>query len=106
VAIQRVSTFRRDRARSFRGWVRYRFEGSVPDRSAGEPGSKGEPRGQIEILREFTGSLDKAERAIFTLYLSDMTYGQMAEVTGMTEDALRVRVSRIKRQFEERYIGG
>jgi DNA-directed RNA polymerase specialized sigma24 family protein len=58
------------------------------------------------ILREFTESLDETDRSIFLMYLDEsFTYEDMAEVTGLKEPHIRVKVSRLKSLFRERYIG-
>ena len=58
----------------------------------------------IQLLREFMKSLNGAEREIFEMYLNDLSYKEISEITGLGENCLRMRISRIKRKFEERYI--
>jgi len=63
-------------------------------------------RSEAVILREFTESLDETDRSIFLMYLDEsFTYEDMAEVTGLKEPHIRVKVSRLKSLFRERYIG-
>lgn len=57
-------------------------------------------RDSIELLHMFVRSLSDADRAVILMYLDDMTYSQMAEVTGAAEGAIRVRIHRIKRRLE------
>jgi RNA polymerase sigma-70 factor (ECF subfamily) len=45
------------------------------------------------------------ERAVFTLYLEDLSYREMAEITGLSESHVGVRINQIKRRFVAAYIG-
>jgi len=60
---------------------------------------------EAAILGEFRGSLSDLDRQVFVLYLEDVGYRQMSELTGMDETALRKRMSRIKEQFKATYNG-
>ncbi|MEO6149994.1 MAG: sigma-70 family RNA polymerase sigma factor [Mucilaginibacter sp.] len=48
--------------------------------------------------------LDDSEKAIITLYLDDFTYRQMAEVTGISENNVGVRLNRIKTKLQQLLI--
>jgi len=39
------------------------------------------------------------------MYLNDFSYREIYEVTGLGENCLRMRISRLKKRFEERYSG-
>ncbi len=56
------------------------------------------------LLQEFIGSLAETNREIFTMYLNDLSYHEISEITGLGENCLRMRISRLKKRFEERYI--
>ncbi|MES2455853.1 MAG: sigma-70 family RNA polymerase sigma factor [Bacteroidota bacterium] len=45
--------------------------------------------------------LDDGEKAIIALYLEDMTYRQIAEVTGITENNVGVKLNRIKQKIQK-----
>jgi RNA polymerase sigma factor (sigma-70 family) len=62
------------------------------------------PRDELVILDEFVSSLETAERALFVLYLENLTYRQIAEVTGLSESHVGVKLHRLKRAFMERYL--
>jgi RNA polymerase sigma-70 factor (ECF subfamily) len=62
------------------------------------------PRDELAILDEFISSLEPADKALFVLYLEDLTYRQIAEVTGLTESHVGVKLHRLKRAFMERYV--
>jgi RNA polymerase sigma-70 factor (ECF subfamily) len=62
------------------------------------------PRDELVILDEFISGLGPAEKALFVLYLEDLTYRQIAEVTGLSESHVGVKLHRLKRAFMERYL--
>jgi len=76
------------------------------DRSVGTDGLAvaSRPRDELVILDEFVRSLGPAERALFVLYLEDLSYRQIAEVTGLTESHVGVKLHRLKKTFIERYV--
>jgi RNA polymerase sigma-70 factor (ECF subfamily) len=55
------------------------------------------------ILEEFLASLSDVDRAAMLLYLDNVPPGEAAEILGLTEGALRVRMHRIRKQFEATY---
>ncbi len=70
--------------------------------AVGPPG----PGNEILILEEFLRSLGKIDRAIFLLYLEDLRCREISEVTGLTENNVGVRISRLNKTFAQRYGGG
>ncbi|RZK78546.1 MAG: sigma-70 family RNA polymerase sigma factor [Pedobacter sp.] len=44
--------------------------------------------------------LNDAEKAIITLYLEDMSYQQIAEITGITDNYVGVKINRIKTKIQ------
>ena len=56
------------------------------------------------MLNEFAESLPDVERSLFTMYLSNLSYQEIAESAGISEINLRVKLSRLKNQFEQRYL--
>lgn len=72
--------------------------------AARESAATSGPRDELVILDEFVSSLETAERALFVLYLEDLTYRQIAEVTGLSESHVGVKLHRLKRAFMERYL--
>jgi RNA polymerase sigma-70 factor (ECF subfamily) len=61
-------------------------------------------RDEEHILWEFTESLPDTERDIFTMYQTELSYREIAELARISEPVLRVKISRIKHQFEQRYL--
>ena len=77
-------------------------------------GGKGDPladlpanpgsRDPLHILDEFLASLTKTDRALLLLYLEDLSYREMADVLGISESYVGVKLNRLKQAFVERYI--
>ena len=65
----------------------------------------GEENCQAEILNTFMNSLSDIDASILMMYLDGMTSEDMADVVGISSNAVRVRVKRIKSTFENKYIG-
>ena len=61
---------------------------------------------EIVILEDFLHSLGKIDRAVFLLYLEDLSYRDISDVTGLTESHVGVRINRLKKTFIQRYCGG
>lgn len=57
------------------------------------------PSENEERLFEAIRALNKAERAIIALYLEDYPYNEIAEITGITENYVGVKISRIKEKL-------
>jgi RNA polymerase sigma-70 factor (ECF subfamily) len=63
-------------------------------------------RDPLRILDEFLSTLGKADRALLLLYLEDLSYREMAEILGISEGHVGVKLNRLKQAFVERYIRG
>lgn len=57
----------------------------------------------MRILSEFMVSLSKMDRAVMLMFLDDVPGAEAAEICGLTEGALRVRMHRLRRKFESVY---
>jgi RNA polymerase sigma factor (sigma-70 family) len=100
VALNTAITFRRKNGRRVEPSARP-LEESGPD-----PVAPPSPGNEILILEEFLRSLGKIDRAVFLLYLEDLSYQEISEVTGLTESHVGVCISRLKKAFTQRYCGG
>jgi RNA polymerase sigma factor (sigma-70 family) len=98
VALNTAITFRRKNGR------RVEPNGTSWEESGIEPATSASPGREILILEEFMKSLGKIDCAVFLLYLEDLSYRDISEVTGLTESHVGVRISRLKRAFERRYL--
>ncbi|HMJ71310.1 MAG TPA: sigma-70 family RNA polymerase sigma factor [Cyclobacteriaceae bacterium] len=54
----------------------------------------------LELLTEAIGTLSPVNKAIILLYLDDMTYEEIASITGLTKSNVSVRLVRIKKELE------
>ena len=99
VAIHTAETFRRNDSRHLRAREQYRHH-------VGHSGQNyGHGRGEEEILEEFVKVLDEADRSVFMLYLTNLSYSEISGITGIQEPTLRVKINRIKTKFQKRYLG-
>jgi RNA polymerase sigma-70 factor, ECF subfamily len=71
-----------------------------------DPVAPSNPTNAMLILEEFLHSLGEIDRAVFLLYLDDLSYREISEVTGLTESHVGVRINRLKRVFTESYCRG
>lgn len=58
---------------------------------------------EINRLYESISQLKENERIIITLVLEEKPYEEIAEITGITENNLRVKIHRIKKELYEKY---
>lgn len=58
---------------------------------------------EISRLYESISKLKESERIIITLVLEEKPYEEIAEITGITENNLRVKIHRIKKELHEIY---
>jgi RNA polymerase sigma-70 factor (ECF subfamily) len=57
-----------------------------------------------EILCNFTEQLNDVDKAILLMYLDNFSAKQMEAVLGIKDSTIRVRISRIKSNFESQFI--
>jgi len=62
-----------------------------------------EKEDQIAQLYKSIAQLEESERIIITLVLDEVPYPQIAEISGITEGNLRVKIHRIKQKLTEIY---
>jgi RNA polymerase sigma-70 factor (ECF subfamily) len=51
---------------------------------------------RLEKLRNCIQKLNDVDKAITTLYLEELPYKEISEITGLTENTIAVRMKRIK----------
>jgi RNA polymerase sigma-70 factor (ECF subfamily) len=56
------------------------------------------------ILSDFLGRLGDVDASILMMYMDGLAAGEMSGVLGITENAINVRINRIKQRFSEAYI--
>lgn len=57
---------------------------------------------KIEALRNQIETLSPINKAIMLLYLEEMSYDEIAEITGLTRSNVSVRLVRIKKELKEK----
>ncbi|TPH15175.1 RNA polymerase sigma factor [Litorilituus lipolyticus] len=60
---------------------------------------------QAEILNTFMNQLNDTDASILMMYLDGLSSDECAEVIGISANAVRSRIKRIKVEFENQYIG-
>lgn len=56
---------------------------------------------QMEQLFKALRKLNDADKALITLYLEDLGYQEIAEITGITETHVGVKLNRIKKKIQQ-----
>lgn len=68
------------------------------------PASAGDPVDSDALLEHFLAELPPLDRAVLMLSLDDLSYAQIADVTGLNENAVGLRLHRIKQRFNRTYL--
>lgn len=58
---------------------------------------------QVALLYKCISKLEETERIIITMVLDEMPYPEIAEISGITEGNLRVKIYRIKQKLTDLY---
>lgn len=58
---------------------------------------------QVALLYKCISKLEESERIIITMVLDELPYPEIAEVSGITEGNLRVKIHRIKQKLTDLY---
>ena len=70
---------------------------------AGLPDDINNKEQQVQLLYKCISKLAETDRLIITMVLEDTPYDQIASITGITENNLRVKIYRIKKQLTDIY---
>ncbi len=54
---------------------------------------------KYELLRRCIATLDDSDTSIIILYLEELSYKQIAEITGLTENHIAVKMKRIRKKL-------
>ncbi len=71
----------------------------LADRLPAQPESDHEP---VALLYQAIQSLAETDKAIILLFLEDLTYREMSEITGLSESHVGVKINRIKKKLAEK----
>ena len=58
---------------------------------------------QVALLYKCIAQLEETERIIISMVLDELPYAEIAEISGVSEGNLRVKIHRIKHKLTERY---
>lgn len=75
------------------------FTGSLPERA--DEDRNAERQHREEIMFVALKQLNSPEKALIALYLDDLSYREIAELTGLTESHVGVKLNRIKTKIRE-----
>ena len=76
----------------------------VPLDAVPERGCSGQAVDPMDVRDEFLASLEPVPRAILLMDLEGLPREQVAEVLGLSPNAVAVRMTRLRKTFEERYV--
>lgn len=99
VALNTALTWRRKATKRTRGEA----PETPPTEARAAPGHS-PTRTQKQILSEFLDLLGGPDRWVLLLYMEGLKYQEIAEVTGLSESAVGVRIHRMKEAFTKRYL--
>ncbi|HEY0666920.1 MAG TPA: RNA polymerase sigma factor [Sphingobacteriaceae bacterium] len=68
-----------------------------------QPEEVSEKNNQVSQLYQCIAQLDENERIIITMVLDEVPYSEIAEISGISEGNLRVKIHRIKLKLTELY---
>lgn len=74
---------------------------SYPETLPDQPEHQPEQSMEAEQLMEALKKLDDADKALITLYLEDLSYQEIAEITGISENYVGVKLNRIKAKLQK-----
>ena len=61
-----------------------------------EDESSHEEQARLAKLRDCIKKLNDADKAVITLYLEELPYSEIASITGLSENAIAVKIKRVK----------
>ncbi len=57
----------------------------------------------INLLQKFINEVKELDRALMILYLEEKTYGEIAEIVGISETNVATRISRCKEKLKQKF---
>ncbi|MBD8527144.1 RNA polymerase sigma factor [Pseudomarimonas arenosa] len=72
--------------------------------SVAESADAGGALDEMQLLEAFLAGLDPVQRALLLLDLEGLSRGQVAEVLGLSENAVAVRMTRLRQRFEAQFL--
>ncbi len=72
---------------------------NLNDVSALTQAEHSEQKEKLIQLRNCIAQLNKADKAVITLYLEKLPYKEISNITGLTENNIAVKIKRIKKKL-------
>ncbi len=69
-----------------------------------ERGDAGVPIDELSLLEKFLAALDPIQRAVLLLDLEGMEREQIADVLGLSANAVAIRMTRLRKAFEAQFL--
>ena len=66
--------------------------------------AKSDPADSMHLLYEFLQSLNEINRSALLMYVEGLSHAEIGVVLGSKANAVGVRLNRLKRDFEQRYV--
>jgi RNA polymerase sigma-70 factor (ECF subfamily) len=73
------------------------------DKSAESEPEENKEEEKLKFFREFSSRLSPVDRTLVSLYLGDVDYREISQVTGLSEVNARSRIHRIKGQIKKEW---
>ena len=73
--------------------------------SSNDGGSLAQDSCQADILQSFMQQLNDVDANVLMMYLDGLSSEETSEVLGISANAVRSRLKRVKQEFEQQYIG-
>jgi len=73
------------------------FTDELPEHADASPGINDHSDRLLEVLK----TLDDADKALIVLYLEDLSYREIAEISGISENYVGVKLNRIKSKIQK-----
>lgn len=94
IALNTAMTWKRDRVRAKRQPPEHRHPAETLVVPFGDSD-------EIRLLERFLQTLSEIDRAVLLMYLDDLSNQEMADTMGVSNGAIRTRISRIRERLEQ-----
>ena len=85
---------------------RQRKQATVSIEKANQVPAASDPEDSMHLLNEFLHSLNEINRSVLLMFMEGLSHSEIAEVLGSKTNAVAVRLTRLKQEFEHRYVEG
>ncbi len=58
-----------------------------------------------DVLSDFVAGLGEIDASILMMYLDGLAADEMSSVLGISDNAINVRINRLKQKFNDAYVG-